>query len=109
MNKVLGPVLVIAGLFLLDIVRVTVRGFVPAQSKQERLARAGIFLGPLSLGFIFALSFCPVSAALFFGSLIPLALNNAFGELLPLVYGAGTAIPVLAPRSAMSASFSASA
>jgi cytochrome c biogenesis protein CcdA len=96
MNKVVGPVLIIAGMVLLNIIRLKVPGFVPAQSKQERLARAGILLGPLALGFIFALSFCPVSAALFFGSLIPLALNNPFGEFFPFVYGLGTAIPVLA-------------
>jgi cytochrome c biogenesis protein CcdA len=47
------------------------------------------------LGILFALAFCPVSAALFFGSLIPLALkqNSAIG--LPLIYGIGTGLPVL--------------
>jgi len=43
----------------------------------------------------FALSFCPVSAALFFGSLIPLALTNNSSVLLPTLYGIGTAVPVV--------------
>ncbi len=95
MNKILGPVLMVAGLFLLNILKLRMSGFVLAQSTQEGLARAGIFLGPLALGFLFALSFCPLSAALFFGSLIPLALNNPFGEGLPFIYGLGTALPVI--------------
>jgi len=44
---------------------------------------------------IFALAFCPVSAALFFGGLIPLALNSKIGILLPFIYGIGTGLPVL--------------
>jgi len=44
---------------------------------------------------LFALSFCPISAALFFGSLIPLAVSNESGVLLPSVYGLGTGAPVL--------------
>ena len=47
------------------------------------------------MGLIFALAFCPVSAALFFGSLIPLALNSKGGALLPFIYGVGTGLPVL--------------
>jgi cytochrome c-type biogenesis protein len=40
------------------------------------------------------LSFCPGSAALFFGSLVPLAVKNESPVLLPFAYGAGTALPV---------------
>ncbi len=51
--------------------------------------------GGLALGVVFALSFCPASAALFFGSLVPLAVKCESRLLLPMVYGAGTALPVL--------------
>ena len=51
--------------------------------------------GAFLLGFMFALSFCPISAALFFGSLIPLAVANESVVVLPAVYGIGTALPVL--------------
>ena len=44
---------------------------------------------------IFALTFCPVSAALFFGSLIPIAIQAQSSVLMPSVYGIGTALPVL--------------
>jgi cytochrome c biogenesis protein CcdA len=61
---------------------------------QERVGRRGLW-GAGLLGVLFALSFCPISAALFFGSLIPLAVSNESGVLLPAVYGAGTGLPVL--------------
>jgi len=43
---------------------------------------------------IFALSFCPVSAALYFGSLLPLAAANGSAIAVPSVYGVGTGLPV---------------
>jgi len=49
----------------------------------------------LPLGALFALSFCPVSAGLFFGALIPLSLRHESRLMLPLVYGGGTALPVI--------------
>ncbi|MDD5084440.1 MAG: aromatic aminobenezylarsenical efflux permease ArsG family transporter [Candidatus Omnitrophica bacterium] len=93
MNKLLGPVLIVAGLFLLDILKFNFSGFSIGQDRQTSLAGAGIG-GAFALGIIFALSFCPISAALFFGSLIPLSLNHKFGAILPFVYGIGTGLPV---------------
>ena len=52
-------------------------------------------VGAALLGFLFAMSFFPVSAALFFGSLIPLAVKNDSSLLLPALYGVGTGVPVL--------------
>lgn len=43
------------------------------------MADSGSLGGHWDLGSLFALSFCPVSAALFFGSLIPLALKTKGG------------------------------
>ena len=60
----------------------------------ERIGRCGSW-GAGLLGILFALSFCPVSAALFFGSMLPLAVNkNGSSVLLPSAYGAGTGVPV---------------
>jgi threonine/homoserine/homoserine lactone efflux protein len=47
------------------------------------------------LGFVFALAFCPASAALFFGSLLPMSIKYESPFLLPLAYGLGTALPVI--------------
>ncbi|MDP8253236.1 MAG: aromatic aminobenezylarsenical efflux permease ArsG family transporter [Candidatus Kaelpia aquatica] len=94
MNKILGPVLVIVGLFLLNIIRLNFSGLSISKQKQESLAQGGL-KGSFVLGMLFALAFCPISAALFFGSLIPLSLNNTYGVVLPLIYGIGTGLPVL--------------
>ncbi len=94
MNRILGPILILVGLFLLDILKLNFSGFSLSGEKQNKLAELGV-LGSFVLGAIFALSFCPISAALFFGSLIPLALNNSFGITFPFIYGIGTGLPVL--------------
>ena len=94
MNKILGPVLIVVGLFLLDILKLNFLDFSISSERQNKLAKMGI-LGSFLLGAIFALSFCPISAALFFGSLIPLALNNNFGIAFPFIYGIGTGLPVV--------------
>lgn len=93
MNRLLGPILIIAGLFLLDIFKFNFSGLNLTKEKHESLANSGI-KGAFVLGILFALSFCPVSAALFFGSLIPLALSSRFGVTLPFIYGLATGLPV---------------
>lgn len=95
MNKALGPLLIVVGVFLLDIFRMSFPSMTISDKTQNKLAGSGIF-GALLLGIIFALAFCPISTALYFGSLIPLSLNTKGGFLLPLVYGVGTGLPVLA-------------
>lgn len=89
--KVIGPILVLAGAFLLEFITIPLPSFGGQPIKPERFGLYGSFL----LGFIFALSLCPVSAALFFGSLIPLAVTAGSKFVLPLVYGIGTALPVV--------------
>ena len=95
MNQILGPALILSGVLLLDLIRLPSRGGGISSGLQGRAERWGIWGGGL-LGLVFALSFCPTSAGLFFGSLIPLALKSGSSVILPAVYGVGTAIPVLA-------------
>jgi cytochrome c-type biogenesis protein len=95
MNKALGPILIIVGMFLLELLRLPA-GRGTDSSKLERLAGKNIFIASFIMGILFALTFCPVSAALFFGSLIPLAVRHKSEFLMPSLYGAGTALPVLA-------------
>lgn len=95
MNKLLGPVLILAGLFLLEILSFSIPGLNLGARIQSAADKWGAW-GAFPLGLIFALSFCPVSAALFFGSLIPLALTHTSSILIPSVYGIGTSVPVFA-------------
>jgi len=94
MNKALGPILIVTGLVLLDLIVIRLPGLAISQKHYNKLSEYGIF-GAFILGFIFALAFCPVSAALFFGSLIPLALASPLGSSLPFIYGIGTGLPVM--------------
>lgn len=94
MNKILGPVLLVTGILLLGIINVRLPGIGAGEGLQARVEAWGIW-GAGLLGFLFALSFCPVSAALFFGSLIPLAVDYQSSVLMPTVYGVGTALPVV--------------
>jgi len=95
MPKVIGPLLVLTGVVLLDILPISFSGLVISQDRAKRLQSRGAW-GALLLGGIFAFAFCPVSAALFFGSLIPLAVSNKSPLLFPFVYGLGTGLPVIA-------------
>lgn len=91
----LGPILLLTGLVLLGAIPLRLPGSGRLGRLGERAGRRGLG-GALLLGALFALAFCPVSAALFFGSLIPLALAEESRLLLPLLYGVGTGIPVVA-------------
>lgn len=94
-HRALGPLLIVVGLLLLGVFKINLPGFGVSTGLQERVDRSGIW-GAGLLGIVFALSFCPVSAGLFFGTLIPLAAERNSPLLLPTVYGIGTALPVAA-------------
>lgn len=95
MNKILGPLLILAGMLVLGLIALSFSGSIAVERTQRRAEKGGLFSAGL-LGIIFALSFCPISAALFFGGLVPLALEHHSYVLLPALYGVGTALPVLA-------------
>jgi cytochrome c biogenesis protein CcdA len=94
MSRILGPLLVAVGLVLLEWVRLPGFGSQLYDRTGERLVKAGL-LGALPLGAVLALAFCPVSAGLFFGGLIPLAVDHRSAVWLPALYGLGTGLPVV--------------
>jgi cytochrome c biogenesis protein CcdA len=94
LNRVLGPVLILTGMVLLELLTWNPAGGGVSEGIRRRAEKGGAPAAAL-LGAVFALSFCPVSAALFFGSLIPLSLKFRSPVVFPLLYGAGTALPVL--------------
>lgn len=94
LNDILGPLLIILGMILLNLIGHGVSIQLAGAGIQQKAAKNGA-LYALPLGILFALSFCPVSAGLFFGALIPLTLKNNSPLTLPLIYGIGTAIPVV--------------
>ncbi len=93
-NIILGPLLIATGLVLLGILKFSI-GNNNHTHRAEKLMKKGPLLGSLLIGFLFALAFCPVSAALFFGSMLPLALKHQSHLFIPFIYGIGTALPVI--------------
>lgn len=94
-NKLLGPILIITGIVLLDLLRINLPAWSSGGERIQRYVEKGGILGAFWLGLLFALSFCPISAALFFGSLIPLSLQHQSSVILPSFYGLGTGLPVM--------------
>jgi len=94
MNQILGPLLILAGVLLLELLPLSFGGIGFSGRTQEKFKKMGLTAAPL-MGVLFALSFCPGSAAIYFGSLLPLATKWQSAWLLPGIYGIGTALPVL--------------
>ncbi len=94
MNQALGPLLLVVGVLMLDIIPWPWVGGGFSNKLQARVDKLGIG-GAGLLGILFALTFCPLSAALFFGSLIPLSVKYQSSLLLPASYGLGSALPVV--------------
>lgn len=93
-NEILGPLLILLGMVLLNLIGGGISIQMAGEGIQNKVQQHGI-LYAFPLGVLFALSFCPVSAGLFFGALIPLSVSNDSALLLPALYGVGTAIPVV--------------
>lgn len=114
MHLLLGPIFLVLGMFLSGVVTFDVGSGI-SQQLARRVDAMGVW-GALLLGALFAVSFCPTSAAWFFG-LLALTLGSDSGAivgvmakvgitmpsstitggsiLLPVIYGIGTAIPVI--------------
>jgi cytochrome c-type biogenesis protein len=93
-QKIIGPLLVIIGIFMLGVIKLNFPAFNNLSQKISNRSKHSywsIFL----LGVIFALAFCPYSGVLYFGMLIPLTINSASGLYLPIVFAIATGIPVI--------------
>jgi sulfite exporter TauE/SafE len=93
-EKLLGPLLIIIGLFMLGILKLKIPGIGSLTGKMENKSNNG-FWGVLLLGIVFALAFCPYSGVLYFGMLIPMTVSSASGLYLPLIFALATGIPVI--------------
>jgi cytochrome c-type biogenesis protein len=115
MHLVLGPIFLLLGMFLVGLVTTNLGGAGMSEGMQKRIDTMGVW-GALPLGALFAVSFCPTSAAWFFG-LIALIMGSEAGAItalmtkigislpeaslpggtliLPIIYGIGTALPVM--------------
>ena len=93
-EKIVGPLLIIIGLFMLDVIKIKFPGMSGLTSKMETKTKWG-YLDTVLLGMVFALTFCPYSGVLYFGMLIPMTVASASGLYLPIVFAMATGIPVI--------------
>jgi len=94
LEGLLGPGLILAGMVVAGWLPMKIPGSGGINQLGTRLATKG-FLGEFAMGAVFAMAFCPVSAFLFFGGLLPQILETGSTVALPLAYGIGTALPVI--------------
>lgn len=91
----IGLALVLIGILMLDIIKFNI----PFLSKwtsiigDRKMKRN--YLNAFLMGALFALAFCPYSAVLYFGGLIPLSLASSTGLLLPPIFAIATGLPVI--------------
>ena len=93
-EKIIGPLLLLIGIFMLDIIRINFPGFGRLSEKME-MRKSWRFIDAVLLGIVFALAFCPYSGVLYFGMLVPLTISSASGLYLPVVFAIATGIPVI--------------
>ena len=93
-EKIIGPLLVLIGIFMLDIIRINLPGFGRLTEKMEN-RKTWRYIDAVLLGIVFALAFCPYSGVLYFGMLVPLTLSSASGIYLPVIFAIATGIPVI--------------
>jgi len=93
-EKFLGPLLIIIGLFMLDIIKIKFPGIGGLTSRMQKKNRWGYF-DVILLGLVFAMAFCPYSGVLYFGMLVPMTVASASGLYLPIVFAIATGIPVI--------------
>jgi len=94
-RKGLGPLMVLAGLGMLGVIRL--RGALGQRWSRwlrRRVPGEGAGAGFL-LGVAFSFAFCPTLFWLFFGLTVPLALQSPAGWSFPALFALGTGLPLL--------------
>ncbi|HZL76917.1 MAG TPA: aromatic aminobenezylarsenical efflux permease ArsG family transporter [Bacteroidales bacterium] len=93
-ERIIGPLLLLIGIFMLDIIRINFPGFGRLSEKMGK-RKSWRLIDALLLGMVFALAFCPYSGVLFFGMLVPLSISSPSGLYLPVIFAIATGIPVI--------------
>jgi len=93
-EKLLGPVLILIGLIMLDVIKLNIPGFSSLTEKLGEKSKDSA-LSTFLLGVVFALAFCPYSGVLYFAILIPMTVSSAGGLYLPVIFAVATGLPVI--------------
>ena len=93
-ERLLGPVLILVGLLMLDIIKIKLPGFSGLTNKIGENGKES-YWSTLLLGMVFALAFCPYSGVLYFVMLIPMTVTSVGGLYLPVLFAIATGLPVI--------------
>lgn len=94
-ERILGPLLILISLIMINLIKLpSLKSNKKINDVKENLSEKG-YVGSFLLGVLFALAFCPFSAVLFFGMLIPLALKFSDGIFIPSIFAFATGLPVI--------------
>jgi len=94
-EKFLGPLLLVIGLLMLDIIPIKFPGLGQLTDRFNNQNTKYSGLRALLMGVVFALAFCPYSGVLYFGMLIPMTISSTSGLFLPLIFAFATGLPVI--------------
>jgi len=95
MTLLMGPLMILVSVVLLDLIEIKIPQWLPDGTHFHTVLKKFDAIGALFLGIIFALNFCPTSAALYFGALLPMMLKSPAPFILASVFGAATGVPVM--------------
>ena len=96
-RKALGPVLIVLGLLMLGVIKVSLPIFARLAERLRRgLGERRDPRGSFLLGVAFSFAACPTLFVLFFGTLIPLAVATSIqGLTFPAIFAIGTTLPLM--------------
>ncbi|MBE0674743.1 MAG: sulfite exporter TauE/SafE family protein [Bacteroidales bacterium] len=93
-ERLIGPLLILIGIVMLDLIKIRLPGITGIASKMEN-RKKWRYIDAVLLGILFALAFCPYSGVLYFGMLVPMTVASASGLYLPVIFAVATALPVI--------------
>jgi cytochrome c-type biogenesis protein len=93
-EKLIGPILILIGLFMLEVIKLKLPGFSGVTERVGEQSRKSLW-STFLLGMFFAMVFCPYVGVLYFAMLIPITISSVSGLFLPVVFAIGTGLPVI--------------
>ena len=91
----LGPVLIIVGMIISKMIDLN-KYYKSISLERNLWLVSGAFFPSLLLGSLLALSFCPSTASIFFGIMVPVSVKHKAPIIFPMVYSAGAVLPLVA-------------
>ena len=89
----LGPFIILVGMVMADLLNINryYKGKIGNWIRKQKWSLYQVYI----IGLLISLSFCPATAGIFFGILIPLSVKHDQAYLFPIIYAVGASIPLI--------------